>query len=363
MSSFDFINPPERLQTLIVETTTLCSLHCAGCGRTVDKALGRWTDRHMSAARFKTIVDHSPPADAICVQGIGEPTLNPEFPEIVSIAKQSGKFGQIIFSTHGLAKNAEYYRKLVVLGLSHFRVSVDSIDQETADLLRRGTDVAKLLRRIRAFADLRLSFGITITVSKKNIGQIPDMLEAFNAIAENHRFTVGMHNFIYRLDEQKPGAPDYTSWVLDYSDIQTIERDMPHWRKRFPNIDLSYVPYYQGDGAVGTCDTPRTEPWIGVDGTWGVCCYYIDPAVLGHTSIETMPFDQAWRSEKAQTFFERYASESPTFCDHCPKNCGRLSPSAASTATGEMASTAGANLGGQGTGRDTQRKKKRWLWA
>src|SRR5262245_61865665 len=59
--AFDWVNPPDRVSWLQVETTTLCSLKCAGCGRTIAKAVGTWTDQHMSAARFRKIIEHAPP--------------------------------------------------------------------------------------------------------------------------------------------------------------------------------------------------------------------------------------------------------------------------------------------------------------
>jgi MoaA/NifB/PqqE/SkfB family radical SAM enzyme len=325
MSTFHFITPPERLFTLIVETTTLCSLHCAGCGRTIDRALGKWIDRHMSASRFQRIVDHSPPAEHICVQGVGEPTLNPELMEIVAIARRSEKYKHIFMSTHGLARNADYYQKLIDAGLSFFNVSVDSFNPKNAERLRAGTDVVKLKKRIRRFAEKRLCFGINITVSKHNITEVPETLEILNKIAETHRFHVGMHDFIYVKD--RPG-PDYSSWVIDNADIRWIKRALPEWSSRFPNIDIAYDAGYDGSADTPTrvCDAPRTEPWVGVDGMWGVCCYSANTGALGFTSIENLPFDEAWRSEKAQRFLERYASESPRFCDSCPRNCGRFSP-------------------------------------
>lgn len=328
ISTFDFINPPDRLRFLNVETTTWCSLQCAGCGRTIRNGLGKWTDRHMSAGRFQKIVDHSPPAETLCVQGIGEPTLNPDLSEIVSIARRSGKFNTIYFSTHGLARNASYFQELIAAGLSYFRVSVDSFDPVNAERLRAGTDVVKLQNRIRGFAEKRLPFGIHTTVSKHNAKELPDTLKILNEIAEVHRFEVAMHNFVYTEDEEISSGPNYSAWVLAYADIQWIKDKLLEWSSQFHNIDLVYEPIYDGlaDTPVGICDAPRAEPWVGVDGTWGVCCYSANTKILGSTSIENLPFDQAWRSPVPQRALEKYAAESPGFCDTCPRNCGRFSP-------------------------------------
>jgi MoaA/NifB/PqqE/SkfB family radical SAM enzyme len=332
MPRFDLTNPPERLQMLIVETTTLCSLKCAGCLRTRSKVIGKWLDRHMTAVRFQKIVDHSPPSESICVQGIGEPTLNPDFLEIIRIARASGKYNSIFFSTHGLARDVAYYRRLIEAGVTHFRISVDSLVDENAQRLRAGTDVDKLRRRITEFAEHRLPFGVTITISKHNLPEVPGLLQIFNEIGQVHHFQVGMHNFIYN-DEGNEGAPDYSSWVLDFADIQHIQECLPQWSSRFSNLNLEYVEYYDGasDAEVGICDAPWTQAWVGVDGLWGICCFYPNPSVLGFTRIEEIPFEQAWRSKKAQDVLQKYSIASPSFCDRCPKNCGRLSSAAAQT--------------------------------
>jgi hypothetical protein len=139
-----------------------------------------------------------------------------------------------------------------------------------------------------------------------------------------------MHNFIYAVDLHRDhaGAANYSHWVLDYAEIQWLKETLRDWKARFANIGIFYQPTYDGVPAteIGICDSPRTEPWIGVDGTWGVCCFSLNTSSLGYTSIERLPFDQAWRTEPAQQFLERYSRESPPFCDTCTKNCGRFSP-------------------------------------
>ncbi|HVU42890.1 MAG TPA: radical SAM protein [Xanthobacteraceae bacterium] len=327
MIQFDFENPPTRMLTLIVETTTLCSLKCAGCLRTRSEVIGKWVDHHMTAAQFRRIIDNAPAADAICVQGIGEPTLNPDFPEIVRLARASGKYESIFFSTHGLARDAGYFERLVSAGVTSFRVSVDSLDPDNAQRLRAGTDVDKLRRRLVEFAALKLPFGISITVSKHNLTELPDLLGDLNAIGRDHRFVVGMHNFIYNEYEENVGAPNYASWVLDLADTRRIASEIDGWRAQFPNLALEYADYYDGavNAEIGICDAPRTMAWIGVDGLWGICCFYPDPKVLGSISIEDNSFNDAWRSAGAQAVLQNYAVTSPAFCDHCPKNCGRQS--------------------------------------
>jgi MoaA/NifB/PqqE/SkfB family radical SAM enzyme len=76
---------PERLLKLTIEITTLCNLKCAGCPRTTGIEQGSWTDMHMELDLFGRILDHLPRSALVTLHGIGEPTLHPQFNELVAI--------------------------------------------------------------------------------------------------------------------------------------------------------------------------------------------------------------------------------------------------------------------------------------
>ena len=74
----DLFKVPERLRRLQIEVTTLCNLFCQECSRTVGVQAGTWTDKHLSLENFQKLIENSPPAEVLVLQGVGEPTLNPE---------------------------------------------------------------------------------------------------------------------------------------------------------------------------------------------------------------------------------------------------------------------------------------------
>ena len=125
--------PPQRLTRLQIEITTGCNLHCAGCQRTAAMADHAWRNGHMPADRFAAILANAPPADALVLQGIGEPTLHPDLPHFVALARACGKFPAISFNTNALVRDLEYYRGLRGRGLNHLSVSVDSLDPVVAE--------------------------------------------------------------------------------------------------------------------------------------------------------------------------------------------------------------------------------------
>ena len=93
-----------HFQKFTIELTTLCNLKCAGCPRTVGVKNGEWSNKHMSKFDFSTALKHLPKINMVTLHGIGEPTLNPNFIDILEISKSSKKFGKIKITSNGLAK-------------------------------------------------------------------------------------------------------------------------------------------------------------------------------------------------------------------------------------------------------------------
>ena len=72
------LDPPEQLRRLQIEVTTYCNLFCKECSRTMGLNAGTWVDNHLSQAKFERLIEHSLPAEILVLQGVGEPTLNPD---------------------------------------------------------------------------------------------------------------------------------------------------------------------------------------------------------------------------------------------------------------------------------------------
>ena len=70
-----------------IELTTLCNLKCAGCPRTVGVKNGEWINKTMNVERFEKALKNLPNINMVTLHGIGEPTLNPEFIDILKVSK------------------------------------------------------------------------------------------------------------------------------------------------------------------------------------------------------------------------------------------------------------------------------------
>lgn len=303
----DAIRP--RASSLTIEVTSHCSLQCVGCARTLAKAAGTWQDRHMSAELFARIRDHLPPLDRLTLHGIGEPTLNPNYPSIVAMAAATGRFAVIGANSHAMARTSDYYRRLIELGLNELYVSVDSLTQEVADRTRTGTRVNLLRRRLEAFAAMGLPVFITLVASRFNLHDVPTTLDTLNRIGA---FPVSVQEFV------DLGLPE---GCLSTGDRRALGALLDEGDSRWPRLSisrtLSLATHWQ---APAICADPWSGFGVTVDGYLTPCCLMWDPAALGYLNLGTLSLESALESAAYCSFLSAYLSSAPSFCDGCQKN-------------------------------------------
>src|SRR5260221_540887 len=86
----------------------------------------------------------------------------PRLSTMIAEAHAAGKFEAISFNTNALVRKTAYYARLKARGLSHISISVDSLDPETAEALRAGTDCDRLSA---AIGELNALFDGNVTLS------------------------------------------------------------------------------------------------------------------------------------------------------------------------------------------------------
>lgn len=313
----------DPLDCLQIEVTTHCNLRCPECVRTLQSARKQWKNRHMPTEVFGRIIQTCPNAAALIVQGVGEPTLHPDFPELLTMARHTGKFHDIFFYTNGLAKPPSYYLHLLETGLSDFVISVDSLDPAVASACRDGTDVARLRQLLAAMVEISKP-RICMVLSKKNLGTLPVTLAGLNALGP-------MNIAIQPLANFRPGVGDNSpnEHVLDVSALQTYETMKPEFKQRYPNLEigdagLAYVlkrvhrVEFQEERVY--CKRPFVYPYITVDGYLTPCCLVYEPEVFGRTSLAKHSFSEAWGSPPVQSWLCELVTATPAVCKNCVLN-------------------------------------------
>ncbi|MEW6602044.1 MAG: alpha/beta fold hydrolase [Nitrospirota bacterium] len=134
-----------------IEITTRCNLSCRYCARGTYVREGR----DMPKETFSEILDMLPHAYRVTLVGLGEPLLHPHIVDIVAEASSRGR--RVALVTNAMCLDRQLSAELIKAGLSSIAFSLDAPDQETASLLRRGTDFDRAIRNIKNFTALSAS--------------------------------------------------------------------------------------------------------------------------------------------------------------------------------------------------------------
>jgi putative metalloenzyme radical SAM/SPASM domain maturase len=189
---------------LFVETTTRCNLNCFMCvkqNRGSDVREGDFTPE-----LFSRLESAFPRLEALILNGIGEPLLNPHLESYIRRAKKlMPPDGWIGFQTNGLLMTHLRAVPLVDAGLDKICISIDAIAPEQFRKLREGGDVDAVDMALSAMNNAKrlctrpeVQVGIEFVAMQSNIGELPATLEW--AASRGARFAIVTHVLPY--DEQ-----------------------------------------------------------------------------------------------------------------------------------------------------------------
>jgi predicted O-linked N-acetylglucosamine transferase (SPINDLY family)/MoaA/NifB/PqqE/SkfB family radical SAM enzyme len=300
---------PDRLRRLQIEITTGCNLRCVGCQRTLGMQAKTWRNTHMKPRRFAAVIANAPPADVVILQGIGEPTLHPGLGGLIETARASGKFGVISFNTNALVRELDDYRGLKARGLGHVSISVDSLEPETAEALRAGTNLDQLRAAIVGLIDLfEGQPTLSVVLSRRNLHELPDLLGR-------------LHGLGARLVELQPLIsydPALDGMALGPADLAGVRSVAAGAQARWPGLSVLLAPALTPNGT--RCRRPFTAAYVTVDGLLTPCCTTNDVELFGRASLADLPWDDAWRSAGVQAWLQRYFDREPAICSGCAFN-------------------------------------------
>ena len=147
---------PKHLQ---IETINgVCTARCTMC--TIDK----WTRKPycMTIEEFKAVIHKFVPyvdhLDFLTLHGCGEPLLDRELPEKISIAKKLGFHGTG-FATNCTELDEKMSFRLIKSGIDTIICSIDGIKKETHEAIRRKTNFELIVQNVKASINIRNSIG------------------------------------------------------------------------------------------------------------------------------------------------------------------------------------------------------------
>ncbi len=176
---------PEKVYA---ELTTRCNLQCEMCVKYMEGS--SIVEDDMSLATFSRLLPALAHADALVLNGIGEPLLHPALPEIVEMAAKAMKADSSIgFQSNGLLLDESRGRELVSAGLGTICLSVDNFSEPGDGIgnacgtnggkehsfisVQRGL---KNLEAVRKYAKTGFRIGLEIVLTRGNYRQLPKFI-------------------------------------------------------------------------------------------------------------------------------------------------------------------------------------------
>ena len=142
---------------LHIETINgVCTAQCIMC------AIDKWTRKPycMTIEEFKIVISKFVPyidhLEYLSLFGSGEPLLDRALPEKIAIASRLG-FRGIGFATNCTELDEKRSLQLIKSGLNTIICSIDGIEKETHEAIRRKTNFESIVHNIKTFINIRNS--------------------------------------------------------------------------------------------------------------------------------------------------------------------------------------------------------------
>jgi mycofactocin radical SAM maturase len=179
------------------EVTYGCNLACIHCL----SSSGRRDPRELSTAEARSVIDELSDMQVFYVNiGGGEPTIRPDFYELVSYAVERGV--GVKFSTNGTTIDPARAAQLAAMDYVDVQISIDGADAETNDAVRGRGSFASARRAMDHLAAAGFGpFKISVVATRHNVPQ----LDAFEALAESYGAQL-------RLTRLRPSGRGADTW-------------------------------------------------------------------------------------------------------------------------------------------------------
>lgn len=273
--------------------TNKCNLRCAICGSQSHLDRLKEPRRFMDVAHIRAVAATTFPfLREVELNSYGEPTLHPDFAEIVA---QINRHHCLI----KLQSNATLLRPQVIDHLAQacgvIMLSVDAVGAlfETARKLGRWSDVETGVRELMRHRDpARLQIGLYPTVTRTTL---PGMLGVVEWAHELGMEFVRFHRYepIQDGSEERPGDEEMAlqehallRWLVEHPDAPDVQIDLKWLKFSQKSIPVDpyrkiTVPSYHSHPMVAGAPNAHTDhaceaPWqqldFGLDGEFYACC-------------------------------------------------------------------------------------------
>jgi len=269
------------------EVTYGCNLACIHCL----SSSGRRDPAELSTAQAKAVIDELRDLQVFYVNiGGGEPTIRPDFYELVDYAVGNGV--GVKFSTNGTTITPPRARQLAAADYVDVQISIDGATAATNDAVRGEGSYAAARRAMDHLAAAGFgAFKISVVITRENVGE----LDALEAIADGYGAQL-------RLTRLRPSGRGVDSWDRLHP---TAEQQVTlyHWLLDRPGVltgDSFFHLSALGEALPGLnlCGAGRVVCLIDPLGDVYACPFVLHPEFRAGSVLDPGGFAAVWRSSE-----------------------------------------------------------------
>lgn len=239
-----------------------CNLKCPICIMSLPsdekEKWGRASD-YLSFEIIRKLLDEGAARgqSAAGLNGICEPLLSDELPEIISYARKAGLV-DVMFNTNGLLLDEDVSRRLIRSGLTRIMISIDAARKDTYEQIRVGSDFERVCENVRRFVQLRNEMGsrlpivrVSFCVTSINEHELDEFIKTWAHIVDF--FSIQHYGNTFegkRAEERKRLFPNNYGYSpdSDFKCAQPWKRLMVrHNGDVIPCCDVSGLPLVMGN--------------------------------------------------------------------------------------------------------------------
>ncbi|MBU0463744.1 MAG: radical SAM protein [Proteobacteria bacterium] len=224
--------------SIILEVSALCNVSCLGCALHGPDGFVVRPFGNMKRETWEPVIREIGSWDKkVCVSahGGGEPLMNPDLRDILSLAKSFPNI-EVGFLTNGMLMDESWAEFVISAGLDWIAFSIDGVTPETHDKIRWKSDLVKVEKNLE----------MLLTLKKKKQSMVPKVklnMVAYDAIMD-----------------QKDAFVE--KWINKVDGVMVSHYRNPPESKRWPNVPAERKP----------CSLLWSQAVVAWDGRLGLCC-------------------------------------------------------------------------------------------
>jgi len=304
------IKPLGKPIVIDMEPTNFCNLRCEHCQVTHwDKAKKR-----LTMEKFKKWIRHFSLASRIKLQGMGEPFLNKELPDIIKELEKKSFYIKVI--SNGTILTDAVHEAVTQTKNFCITISFDGADKKIFEKIRIGSNFDKIKENITKIIN-----------SKSRKSKVSTFMVGFEENKEQIKPTIelmaklGVEEFHLRLFVINFGQNDLNSKTLKHqikfnNKVHLKDEFLDIAKKNNIKMHLSNQLYDEKN----QCPWPWLGTYVDTEGYVIPCCCIGNAEIYNFGNLDKEDFHTIWYSKKYQQFRRQIRSNDiPKFCRSCYK--------------------------------------------